>query len=161
MDDTSLYGFVRLHGGGGGVATYSSFNGYDNVGTSNISMLQGLAGKVSPVEDYVYARTGDYQYVFAWGDLSLSGTDFSGSVDYAVYERTGNYNSSYTYTVYHDDAFSLHAGNYFVYSSLGNYPLIGGNDNVRWLAPLCVGLFIVAGLLLFILPFGFCRSRAG
>lgn len=159
-DDPSLYGVVRLSGGVSVATLARDFNVSDNVGTSNVSLFSGLTGKVSPVDDYVYARTGDYQYVFAWGDLDLSGSLFSGPCDYVVYERVNSsYNSQYTYTVFHDDNFQLNAGNYIVYSSLGKYPLIGGNDNVRWLAPLTVFVALCVGLLIFVIPFCWCCGR--
>lgn len=159
-DDPSLYGYVRLNGG---VMTYAarsvSFGSYDNVGTSNVSMFQGLASKISPVDRYVYARTGNYTYVFAWGDLQLEGTTFTGSADYAVYERTGTNNSSYTYTVYHDDSFVLRAGDYVVYSDLGNYPGIGGNENARFYVPAVMLLFLFVSVCFFVVPTCWSRSR--
>lgn len=159
-DDSSLFGYVRLSGGVRSYALRSVvLNSYDNVGTSNVSLFQGLASKVSPVDSYVYARTGDYAYVFAWGDLQLEGTTFTGSADYAVYERTGNYNSTYTYTVYHDDSFVLRAGNCMVYSDLGNYPGIGGNEYARFYVPVVMLLFVCVAVLLFVFPVRWSCSR--
>ena len=160
LGDPTLFGYIRLSGG---VRTYAarsvSFGSYDNVGTNNLTMFQGLASKVSPSDSYVYARTGNYSYVFAWGDLQLEGTTFSGSADYAVYERTSNNTSTYTFSVYHDDNFQLRAGSYLVYSDLGNYPGIGGSEYARFYLPAVMLLFMCVAVLLFVLPIRWSRSR--
>lgn len=158
ISDSQLFGYVRL-GGGYGVSMASySVSASDNVGSSYLTMFQGLASKISPVHDYVYARTGSNTYVFAWGDIKLDGSTFSGSADYIVYERSDAYNSVYLYKHYHDDSFVLNAGEYLVYSSLGSYPAIGGNEYARFEVPFIIAFFVLLACGIFLLPLHF-RNR--
>lgn len=153
LDDPSLYGYIHPVGSVVYASSSVNLNSSGNVGTTNQAMFQGLVSKVSPLDNYVFARTGDYQYILAWGDLELSGEVFSGVVNYAVYERDSSYSNEYSYTVYTDSDFSLDAGNYVVFSDLGLYPAIGGVENARFEVPFYIMCFVCCGLMLFFMPF--------
>lgn len=157
LDDPSLYGYIRPVGSVLYASNSVNLNSRGNVGTTNQTLFQGLASKISPLDNYVFARTDDNQYIFAWGDLELSEGVFTGSVTYSVYERDSSYSSDYHYSVYSDTNFTLDAGNYVVFSDLGNYPAIGGVENARFEVPFYIMCFVVCGLMLFLMPFRWRR----
>lgn len=116
-------------------ALLSAYDAADySLGTSNISIFSGLVSKVPWGQHYVYWRDSQYTYKFAYGSLELNGTSFSGgSNDITVITyNTENYNSSYYWTVAHDSAFSLSAGNRLVYSDLGNYPGLADKEVTKY-----------------------------
>lgn len=105
------------------VAEYAAADGY-NLGTSYNSIFSGIAYKVPYGQNYVYWRDDQYSYKLAYGDLILSGTEFTSEGDVTVidYTTTSGYNSVYSYTVSTESDFSLSAGSALVYSDLGPYP---------------------------------------
>lgn len=125
---------------------------YDNgtISSTYTTMFTGLANKLSPLDDYVFCRSGQYTYTLAYGDLNLNGASFSGS-DITLVTLTTNtgYNSTYTYTTTTQGSFSLNAGNNLVYSNLGNYPLLGEVVSYDYIQTL---LFCVFALCVFIRP---------
>lgn len=103
----------------------ASYNEYDNSGllaTQYLDFGKGLLQYVKPTDDYVLARVGQYQYIFATGDFS---SGFSGSAGvYSLF--VGNNNYSYTYT--YDTSFRLNTRGYLCYSNLQPYPSLTGSD---------------------------------
>lgn len=89
-----------------------------------IDWAAGYLNKVGINENYVFARTGQYQYIMAVGDFDSS---FSGSARVYVLElaRSG---IDYSYSVIEDDSFRLYPGTSLVYSSLDGYPSLSGYD---------------------------------
>lgn len=89
-----------------------------------VDWAAGYLNKVGLEENYVFARTGQYQYIMAIGDFDSS---FSGSATVYVLNlaHTGY---DYSYVVLEDDSFSLSAGSSLVYSSLDGYPSLPGYD---------------------------------
>lgn len=99
--------------------------------------------------DYVFWRSGQYQYCFAYGDIGLSGSTFTGSsVDLVTYTLDSSYSGTYRIATSKQDM-TLNAGDYIVFSNLGVYPLLDAQNAYQklmlWSA--CVGLVMV-----------FCRS---
>lgn len=106
------------------LSDYNAADGY-NLGTTYQSIFAGVAYKVPFGQHYVYWRDGQYSYKFAYGDISLEGTDFVGTGDITVcsYDSTSTgYNSLYTWSTGTDSDFSLSASDALVYSDLGSYP---------------------------------------
>lgn len=133
-------------------ALLSSYSSADyNLGTSNISIFSGLVSKVPWGQHYVYWRDGQYTYKFAYGDLSLSGTVFSGDDNdiTVISYNTENYNSAYLYTITTDSSFELSAGNRLVYSDLGNYPGLADKEVQKYVTisalVLCAAAFWALG----------------
>lgn len=122
-----------------------------NLGTSNQGIFSGLVSKVPFGQHYVYWRDGQYSYKFAYGDLSLDGSVFTGSgaVTICNYSYTGSsYNNYYTYTVSTDNSFSLSAGNQLVYSDLGNYPGLQEREVQTYVA---ITAYTAFGVMLFLM----------
>lgn len=80
--------------------------------------------KVGLMEHYVFARTGQYQYIMAIGDIDSA---FTGSATVYVLNlaRSGY---DYSYLVYEDSSFSLTRGQALVYSSYDGFPSLPGYD---------------------------------
>ena len=93
------------------LSDYNTSDGY-NLGTTYQSIFAGVAYKVPFGQHYVYWRDGQYSYKFAYGDISLEGTDFIGNGDITIcsYDASSTgYNSVYTWTSGVDSNFSLSA----------------------------------------------------
>lgn len=106
------------------LSDYNAADGY-NLGTTYQSIFAGVAYKVPFGQHYVYWRDGQYSYKFAYGDITLEGTDFIGNGDVTIcsYDAsTSGYNSDYRWTTGYDGNFSLSSSDSLVYSDLGDYP---------------------------------------
>lgn len=106
------------------LSDYNAADGY-NLGTTYQSIFAGVAYKVPFGQHYVYWRDSQYSYKFAYGDITLEGTDFIGNGDVTIcsYDAsTTGYNSDYRWTTGADANFSLSASDSLVYSDLGDYP---------------------------------------
>lgn len=112
------------------ISPYSSYNTYYGViSTSYLEYMRGYLGKLSPTQHYVGARTGQYEYIFAYGDsLSFSGSLFSGT-DVMVLTWYTNGNGSFSHSM--QSSFSLSPGSYLVYSDLTDiYPSLADSSAV-------------------------------
>lgn len=108
------------------ITVYSSSVVYDEgtISTTYLEIARGLVKYVPFGQDYVFARTGQYEYLFAVGDFSEG---FSGSAE--VWKITvGSYSSNYTFNYYTDSSFSLSVGSGLIYSSVSPYPSLEGSD---------------------------------
>lgn len=135
------------------VSTLSDYNaaGDYNLGTTNQAIFSGLVSKVPFGQNYVYWRDGQYSYKFAYGDLTLEGSEFvsDGIVTICSYDTSGSsYNNYYTWSVFTDSNFSLSAGDRLVYSDLGDYPALGEREVQKYAA---VTAYVLFGAVLFIL----------
>ena len=110
-----------------GAAAYTvNYTVYDDgmIADQYANYARGLLQYVKPNEDYVFARTGQYEYIFAHGDWD---GDFSGEA--TIYEITiANYNTAYSYDTFTDSNFNLSVGSGLVYSSIAPYPSLTGSD---------------------------------
>lgn len=119
------------------------YNTYDQglISDSYLSWARGLLGRVPIGKDYVFARVGQYQYIFAIGDFKDGFNGGGKTVD--VYSlMVATYNTSYSYSYYTDSSFVLNTGNGLVYSSVSPYPTLTGAD--------------FSYSLNFLIPFGIC-----
>ncbi len=108
------------------ITVYSSSVVYDQgtISSTYVDIAKGLVKYVPFGQDYVFARTGQYEYIFAVGDFE---TGFSGTAE--VWKIiVGGYNTNYSFTHYTDSAFSLSVGNGMIYSSVAPYPSLEGVD---------------------------------
>lgn len=116
-----------------------------------IDWATGLVKDVPLGQDYVFARTGQYQYMFAYGDFS---NGFSGTATVYILQLPSNYNDSYSFYSMVDNAFNFSAGQGVVYSSLNKYPSLLGADYSRTILFSFI-LFCWALLALWLAKFAF------
>lgn len=122
-----------------------------NLGTTNLTIFEGVVEKVPFGHHYVYWRDSEYRYCLAVGPLTVSGTTFSSVESVTVYTYERHYTSGdsyYSWSVSTDNAFSLSCGNRLVYSDIGDYPSIAGKEVSRYDA---VTAYCAVGVVLFAL----------
>ena len=97
---------------------------YDGtISTTYITIFRDIAAKLPLTADYVFFRSGQYEYILVSGDLEYSGSMFSGShVTQYILQTNGNYNNNYDFGVTNLDSFNLAPGGALVYSNLGSFP---------------------------------------
>ena len=122
-----------------------------NLGTTNLTIFEGVVEKVPFGQHYVYWRDSEYRYCLAVGPLTVSGTTFSSAEPVTVYTYERHYTSGdsyYTWSVSTDNVFSLSCGSRLVYSDIGDYPSIAGKEVSRYDA---VTAYCAVGIVLFAL----------
>ena len=133
------------------VAALSAVVSDYNLGTSNLTIFEGVVEKVPFGHHYVYWRDSEYRYCLAVGPLTVSGTTFSSVEPVTVYTYERHYvsgDSYYSWSTSTDNAFSLSCGNRLVYSDIGNYPSIAGKEVSKYDA---VTAYCAVGFVLFAL----------
>lgn len=104
----------------------SNYPSYEDGMISNtyFDFARGFLPRVRPGENYVFARTGQYQYIMAVGDFDDS---FVGTADvYILNLARSGYDYSYVYLP--EEPFTLSVGSALVYSSVPGYPSLSGAD---------------------------------
>lgn len=122
-----------------------------NLGTTNLTIFEGVVEKVPFGHHYVYWRDSEYRYCLAVGPLTVSGNTFSSAEPVTVYTYERIYSggdSHYEWSVSTDNVFSLSCGNRLVYSDIGDYPTIAGKEVSRYDA---VTAYCAVGVVLFAL----------
>lgn len=122
-----------------------------NLGTTNLTIFEGVVEKVPFGHHYVYWRDSEYRYCLAVGPLTVSGTTFSSVEPVTVYTYERVYSgggSHYEWSVSTDNGFSLSCGSRLVYSDIGDYPSIAGKEVSRYDA---VTAYCAVGVVLFAL----------
>lgn len=120
-----------------------------NLGTTNLTIFEGVVEKVPFGHHYVYWRDSEYRYCLAVGPLTVSGTTFSSAEPVTVYTYERHYSSGdsyYTWSVSTENVFSLSCGSRLVYSDIGDYPAIAGKEVSRYDA---VTAYCAVGVVLF------------
>lgn len=133
------------------VAALSAVVSDYNLGTSNLTIFEGVVEKVPFGHHYVYWRDSEYRYCLAVGPLTVSGTTFNSADPVTVYTYERHYSSGdsyYTWSVSTDNVFSLSCGSRLVYSDIGNYPTIAGKEVSKYDA---VTAYCAIGVVLFAL----------
>lgn len=100
-----------------------------NISTTYITIFKDILNNEKSNIDYVFFRSGQYEYTMVTGDLNYDGGTFTSEGKYKKYivsTSTGNYgNNNYLYGVSsRTDDFSLNTSGYMVYSNLGEYPTL-------------------------------------
>lgn len=112
-----------------GISLLSDYDTYyGSISTTYVEYFRGYLSKLQPNEHYVAARTGQYEYIFAYGgDLAYDGT-FYGSDVYVVKINTQN---SGTFSGGIEPTFTLDPGSYLVYSDLSSaYPSLATSADI-------------------------------
>lgn len=126
----------------------SSYSGvYDgSISTSVLTYFRGMTEKLSPSSHYVLFRQSQYIYRLVYGEnLVCNGNRFTGTdMMYITYDTR-----DYVLSSGNEGSFSLNAGNYIVYSDIGDiYPvLVEGVKNYEFKAL----LFLCTMYLLFVI----------
>lgn len=109
------------------LADYDTY--YGSISTTYVEYMRGYLSKLDPDMHYVGARTGQYEYIFAFSDtLTYSNGLFSGSDVNVVTWNTQNY-GYFNSTI--QSSFSLDVGSYLVYTDLGfDYPSLATSSDV-------------------------------
>lgn len=105
-------------------ASAASYEPYDgNMSSTYVTIFRDIVGKIPLTEDYVFFRSGQYEYMLISGDLEYTGGSFTGQAVtvYRIVTDTA-YNSRYSYFQTEETNFSLAPGSGLVYSNLGHYP---------------------------------------
>ena len=139
-------------------ASAASYNAYDgNLSTTYITIFRDIVGKVSLLDDYVFFRSGQYEYLLVSGDLEFSGGSFTGQT-VTVYRIVTDsaYSSTYSYFQTEEIDFSLSPGSGLVYSNLGAYPDLIDRTSLYSFASLilllaCVCMYLVRSIFSFTL----------
>lgn len=100
-------------------ANYDTY--YGSISSTYLEYMRGYLPKLGFRDHYVGARTGQYEYIFAYGEnLSYSGNLFTGRNVHVIKWWTNN-NGSFSHNV--ESSFNLSSNNYLVYSDLSDaYP---------------------------------------
>ena len=133
------------------VAALSAVVSDYNLGTSNLTIFEGVVEKVPFGHHYVYWRDSEYRYCLAVGPLTVSGTTFSSAEPVTVYTYERHYSSGdsyYTWSARIDNTFSLTCGSRLVYSDIGDYPAIVGKEVSKYDA---ITAYCAVGVVLFAL----------
>lgn len=133
------------------VAALSATVSDSNLGTTNLTIFEGVVEKVPFGHHYVYWRDSEYRYCLAVGPLVVSGSIFSSTEPVTVYTYERHYvsgDSYYSWSVSTDSAFSLSCGDRLVYSDIGGYPAISGREVNKYDA---VTAYCAVGVVLFAL----------
>lgn len=133
------------------VAALSAVVSDYNLGTSNLTIFEGVVEKVPFGHHYVYWRDSEYRYCLAVGPLTVSGTTFSSAEPVTIYTYERIYSggdSHYEWSMSTDNVFSLSCGSRLVYSDIGHYPTIAGKEVNRYDA---VTAYCAVGVVLFAL----------
>lgn len=134
-----------------------------NISTSYVSIFEDIAEKkVGLFDDYVFYRSGQYDYQMVVGQLALSDNQITsdGSIQiYTISTNNANYNNIYEYSVTSGSAFSLTPNTNLIYSNLGDYPDLIERSNYYAVATLLV--MLIALCIFFVRSiFSFCwRDR--
>lgn len=130
------------------IQVMSSYSGvYDgSISTSVLTYFRGMTEKLSPSSHYVLFRQSQYIYRLVYGEnLVCNGNRFTGTdMMYITYNTR-----DYVLSSGNEGTFSLNAGNYIVYSDIGDiYPvLVEGVKNYEFKAL----LFLCTMYLLFVI----------
>lgn len=132
------------------LADYDTY--YGTISTTYVEYFRGYLSKLESGEHYVAARTGQYEYIFAYGaDLSYDGS-FAGSDVYVVTINTQN-SGSFSGGI--QTTFSLNPGSYMVYSDLSaEYPALATSSDfslrqIVYVIGIVIAFFTIDGFFRF------------
>ena len=127
-----------------------------NISSTYTGYFRDIIASTSPFDDYVYWRSGQYEYSMVVGQLDFTGGRFYSSETCTLYKftTTSGFNSSFTYSTADINDFNLQVGSALVYSNLGNFPNLTDRGDFYALASL---LLLLVALCLYLIRsiFGF------
>lgn len=99
---------------------------YDSISSNSayIGFFASMLPKIPWGDDYVFWRSGQYAYSFAFGDLYYSGGVFTGDDLSIMVLTTSNGYSGHVSLGSSSGSLNLDCSDYVVYSNLGYYPLL-------------------------------------
>lgn len=103
-------------------ASYSSYDGNgNNLSSTYIDYLKSALSDISPDEDYILFRDGQYSYTLAVSkNFTFSNNVLSGKAEILrlyVTEGSSSYNSRYRVQISEDDNFKYYYEGYMIYSN--------------------------------------------
>lgn len=133
-------GNVVQNDGNGGIMLLSNYSPYDSsISSSVVAYYEDVIPKLGQVH-YVLFRSGQYTYRLVYGkDLQYDNGYFSGTaMQYVAYSTR-----DYTWQQGSEGTFSLSAGDYLVYSDLGDYPMLHSAAVYQWLLILLGAVYLL------------------
>lgn len=101
---------------------------YGSISTTYVEYFRGYLAKLQPNDHYVAARTGQYEYIFAYGGELYYDGSFYGEDVFVVRINSQNSGSFYGGI---ETTFSLDPGSYLVYSDLSSaYPSLATSADI-------------------------------
>lgn len=128
-----------------------------NISSTYTTIFQDILDGLNPLDDYVFYRSGNYEYRMYVGDLDVSDSLFVGQdLDMYIlkYSQSGYSSTPYTYEKSDGQSIYLDVGTNLVYSNLGGYPSLVERGDFIGLSQIIL-LFIVALCCLIRPIFGF------
>lgn len=137
------------------VVVKSTYQGYEgSISSTYTEYFKGILAK-HPLKDYVIARTGQYEYICAVGNISYNNSQFTGSGNIDVCRiYTYTYNSNFSIEFLKDNNFILYPNNNMIYSNLGDYPTLDYGANVGLQKG---GLYVQVVVILCVVLYGFYK----
>lgn len=117
-----------------------------NISSTYTTIFQDILDGLNPMDDYIFYRSGNYEYRMYVGDLDVSGSLFTGQdLDLYIlnYTQSGYNSSIYDYEKSSGHSIYLDVKSYLVYSNLGGYPTLIERGDFLGLLQIIL-LFIVA-----------------
>lgn len=134
-----------------------------NISTTYVTYFEDILGKLSPFDDYVFFRSGQYEYTMCVGDLTYSNGWITSNTEcdiYQIYSTTSGYNNVYQMRFSNSIGYALEAGDSLVYSNLGGYPdLTERSDYIETAVLLLVLVAVFMSLIARIFSFNLRTSR--
>lgn len=132
------------------------YNG--TVGSTYIDIARCCLFNLGWFDDYVFWRSGEYQYTFAYGNIDYSSGTFTST---SCTQLTISVPTTYTGSVTVSDStgsLNLQTGGRLVYSNLGNLPHLDSRkylyDEVMYIGMVALGLHVLSSASRFILRSG-------
>lgn len=96
----------------------------DSISSTYVQYARDLIPNGDIEDDYLFYRSGQYEYTLLMGELEYNGTTFSNTdvLDSYVFTTSSGYNSNYTYSTGEVNTISLTPSDKMVYSNLGQFP---------------------------------------
>lgn len=96
-----------------------------NISSTFLDIATDLTNNISVSDDYIFFRSGQYDYTFIYGNIDFTDGVFSSSTynKIIITTNTSGYNQTrYHYEYSQGSNLSLTTSDYLVYSNLGHYP---------------------------------------
>lgn len=126
-----------------------------NISTTYTTIFSDIIGKIGLGDDYVFYRSGQYEYTMIAGEITWDGSRFAADeATRYVLVTNSNYNSTYDYSSGTVSGWTLSPGSALVYSSLGDYPVLTERSDTYSLATLillfaCVCMYLIRSIFSF------------
>lgn len=119
-----------------------------NISSTYTTIFRDLMPKRKIQEDYIFFRSGAYEYVMLVGELEYQDGVFWGdaATEYRIMTNNG-YNNDYEYSVREVSDVSLVPGSSLIYSNLGQYPELQDQQDYLLFAQVFI-LFLYLCLIL-------------